>query len=86
MNLTRLESFVATAEVGSISAAARRLGIGQPAVSKHLKALETDFGVELFARKTSPVQLTLAGRRLLPIARGVVQSLIDAREMLACEG
>jgi len=86
MNLTRLESFVAVVDAGSVSAAARYMGIGQSAVSKQLKALELDFGVALISRKPkSAVQLTAAGRRLLPIARKVVRSLINAHEILASE-
>lgn len=82
MNLRRLESFLATAYTGSVSAAARKLGIGQPAVSKHLIALEKDFGVDLFTRKSDPAGLTVAGQRLLPIAREIVQSLINAQTLL----
>lgn len=85
MNLTRLESFVAVVDAGSVTAAARYLGIGQPAVSKHLKGLEQEYGVALMSRKPNSVELTTAGRRLLPIARKVVRSLINAHEILGCE-
>lgn len=86
MNLTRLESFVAVVDAGSVTAGARYLGIGQSAVSKHLKGLEQEFGVELMSRKPNSVELTMAGRRLLPIARKVVRSLIIAQELLTAEG
>lgn len=45
-------------------------------------ALEKDFGVVLFTRKANPVGLTLAGQRLLPIAREIVQALVNAQTLL----
>ncbi|MBD1599798.1 LysR family transcriptional regulator [Pseudomonas typographi] len=74
MNLRHLESFIATVESRSITAAAQRLRIGQPAVSKHLRALEQECGAALFCSKANPVQLTLAGHRLLRTARRIIRA------------
>lgn len=52
MNLTRLENFKAIYEDGSVSAAARRLFIAQPALSNQLRAFEAELGVPLFERKS----------------------------------
>lgn len=61
--------FVAIAEAGSIGGAAERLGLGQPAVSKTLAALEQHLGVALLVRSTRGSSLTEAGRRYLAHAR-----------------
>jgi len=57
-----MQVFVRVAEKGSFSAVARELGIGQPAVSKQLSALEDDLGTELIHRNGRSVTLTEAGR------------------------
>ena len=68
----RLEGFVAVAEEGGFSAAARRLHISQPALSHNISALEDQFGVELFVRNNSGVHPTPAGRALLDEARAIL--------------
>jgi DNA-binding transcriptional LysR family regulator len=68
----RLEAFVAVAEEGGFSAAARRLRISQPALSQTINAMERRLGVELFVRSTTGVQSTEAGRALLDEARGIL--------------
>ena len=60
-----IEVFLAIVRHGSLSAAARALGVGVPAVSHRLKALERDMGVELITRTTRSLDLTAAGRVLL---------------------
>jgi DNA-binding transcriptional LysR family regulator len=69
---TKLEAFVAVAEEGGFSAAARRLCISQPALSQTINAIEHRLGVELFARSTTGVQSTAAGRALLDEARAIL--------------
>jgi DNA-binding transcriptional LysR family regulator len=61
MNVIKLESFLATVDCGTVSAAALKLNIGQPAVSKHLNALEDDFGVALFDRSSRRTTLSPEG-------------------------
>ncbi|WP_332878919.1 LysR family transcriptional regulator [Massilia sp. S19_KUP03_FR1] len=71
--LANLESFVRSAESGSFSAAARRLGLTPAAVSRNVAFLERNLGVRLFARSTRGLTLTEAGERF----RGSVQSGLD---------
>ena len=70
MNWTieQLRAFVAAAEKGSFSAAARSLGRAQSVVSTHIAMLEDILGVELFDRSFRSPVLTEAGRDLLPEA------------------
>jgi DNA-binding transcriptional LysR family regulator len=68
----KLEAFVAVAEEGGFSAAARRLCISQPALSQTINAIERRLGVELFVRSTTGVQSTEAGRALLDEARAIL--------------
>jgi DNA-binding transcriptional LysR family regulator len=61
----RLEVFIAVVEAGSLRTAADRLGISQPSVSGHIKALEVQLGQTLFERRRgAPSGLTEQGRRL----------------------
>jgi DNA-binding transcriptional LysR family regulator len=59
-----LDSFVATADEGSFSAAARRLGLTPAAVSKSVARLEAGLGVRLFQRSTRSLSLTTEGEQL----------------------
>lgn len=61
---THLDAFVAAADEGSFSAAARRLGITPPAISKSVARLEAGLGVRLFQRSTRSLSLTAEGERL----------------------
>ncbi|MCV2863115.1 LysR family transcriptional regulator [Albidovulum sediminicola] len=67
-DLVRLRAFMTVAEEGSITAAATRLGVAQPALSASIRRLETDLGQPLFDRLPRGVVLTRAGRHLLPKA------------------
>lgn len=63
-----LEVFLAAAEYENFSAAARKLNMSQPSVSFQIQSLEQQLKVELFQRTGTRIQLTQAGRDLLPIA------------------
>ncbi|MGD1861957.1 MAG: LysR family transcriptional regulator [Leptolyngbyaceae cyanobacterium] len=76
--LTLLETFVRIADAGSISAAARDLGLSQPSVSRQLAELESRFKAQLMRRTTHSLTLTEAGRELLADAR----QLLDEWEAL----
>jgi DNA-binding transcriptional LysR family regulator len=68
----KLEAFVAVAEGGGLSAAARRLHISQSALSQTINGLERQLGVELVSRSSTGVRPTEAGRALLHEAREVL--------------
>jgi DNA-binding transcriptional LysR family regulator len=72
MELYQLRSFAAVAESGHLTRAADRLHISQPALSAQIKALEDELGVALFERLPSGMELTHAGKTLLPEAQKVV--------------
>ncbi|HTJ00269.1 MAG TPA: LysR family transcriptional regulator [Dongiaceae bacterium] len=69
MNRNHLALFHAVAEMGSISGAAARQHISQPAVSKQIRELEGELGVALLDRLSRGVRLTEAGRLLADYAR-----------------
>lgn len=66
---TLLRSFLAGAETGSLSAAARALGQSQPTLGRHVQELEAQLGAALFTRALRGMALTPAGAALLPPAR-----------------
>lgn len=82
MDFQKLKSFVVTAENLSFSEAAHRLQLSQPAVSYHIKSLEKEFGVKLFDRSGSKLQLTEASQMLLPWARKLVRQSGALQEMM----
>ena len=59
-----LRTFAAVAESGSFTAAARKLGVGQPATSHAVARLESALGVQLLERSTRGLTMTAAGRLL----------------------
>ncbi len=76
--LSHLESFVQSAEGGSFSAAARRLGLTPAAVSKNVARLEARLGVRLFQRSTRSLTLTEGGERFLAQVGGALATLQEA--------
>nr|WP_128514486.1 LysR family transcriptional regulator [Tabrizicola thermarum] len=66
-----IRSFLAVAEAGSLSAAARTTGISQPTLGRHVQAVEAALGVTLFTRVAQGLALTEAGRALVPAARAM---------------
>lgn len=73
MELRQVQLFLAAAEEGSITAAARRMHLTQPALSRQIKALEEELGVELFTRGAHSVALTPAGRVLVGEGRKLLE-------------
>ncbi|MCB1518309.1 MAG: LysR family transcriptional regulator [Hyphomicrobiaceae bacterium] len=65
----QMRAFLATAESGSLSAAARRLGLTQPTLSRQIAALESDLGLTLFERIGRSLSITTAGLDLLEHVR-----------------
>ena len=72
MDLKRLRTFVAVAELGTVSSASLHLRISQPALSRQINDVEQEFGFRLFDR---------VGRRLVLTAVGE-QVLVDCRRVL----
>ena len=70
----QIQAFILAADLGSFSAAARRMGKAQSAVSTAIANLEIDAGVELFDRQGRSPVLTEAGKAILPHARGILLS------------
>lgn len=80
MNVTQLRAFVSVVEYGSFSEAARVMGLSQPAVTMQIQGLESDLGVTLLERHYRRIEMTEAGRALLPYARTVLGEMEAARE------
>jgi DNA-binding transcriptional LysR family regulator len=79
MELRTLGYFVAVVDAGSVSAAADVVHVTQPAISRQLRQLEHDLGVDLFTRSAGRLRLSAAGRELLPYARDVLRRAEGAR-------
>ena len=78
MTLIQLETFVLVARLGSVKAAARSLGVSEPAVSSALAALRQQLGDNLVERTSTGMELTPGGRRLVPIASQMVGLAVEA--------
>lgn len=78
----KYRTFLAVAEAGSVTEAARRLFVSQPAVSAEIAALEEMLGVRLFFRSRRGVQLTEAGETLLGHVKSAFSLLDAGRERL----
>ena len=68
-NWEQMPYFLAVARFGSLRAAADALGTTHAKLSRHINALEAPYGLQLFRRSRGGVQLTEAGKLLLPIAK-----------------
>ncbi|MFP3546579.1 LysR family transcriptional regulator [Rhizobium sp. SIMBA_035] len=75
--LSELEVFVAVVETGGFTAAARRTGTSQPAVSKAIGTLEERLGVALFNRSTRSVTLTDQGQRYFDRMKPLLEEIED---------
>lgn len=82
VDLRQIRTFVHVAELGSISAAAERLHVAQPALSRQLQSLEQELGVRLFQRHGRGMALTEAGSLVLARSTGLLNGLEEMREEL----
>jgi LysR family transcriptional regulator, nitrogen assimilation regulatory protein len=82
VDLKQLEYFVQVAQTGSFSRAADELGIGQPALSRQVRALEVDLRQTLLTRTGRGVALTEPGRQLLERGREMLQLAQATRQEL----
>jgi DNA-binding transcriptional LysR family regulator len=76
--VTGMQVFVRVAALGSLSAAARALGMSQTMATKHLAAVEQRLGVKLLHRTTRRLTLTEAGRRYLDASERILAELAEA--------
>jgi DNA-binding transcriptional LysR family regulator len=82
MELHHIRYFEAVARLGNVTRAAEELHIAQPSLSKQIRTLEAELGVALFDRVGRRVELTDAGRLLLPYARRILREESSARAAL----
>ena len=75
MELRQLKGFIAVATFGNFSEAARRLHLTQPALSRQVKGLETEFEVPLLKRKVNRVELTDEGKIFFEEAQDIIRDL-----------
>jgi DNA-binding transcriptional LysR family regulator len=80
-----MQTFVAIADAGSLTAAARALGTSLPAVVRSLAAYERSLGARLFQRTTRRITLTDEGRQHLERSRQVLSALHEAETALVAE-
>ncbi|HEV8411172.1 MAG TPA: LysR family transcriptional regulator [Gemmatimonadaceae bacterium] len=86
MNPASLRAFAAVAETGGFTAAARALGVSQPAVSRAVRDLERSVGFELLERAPKGIRLTRAGESFLLNAREVIGAMRSAEESVVALG
>lgn len=77
-----LRAFLETAETGTLSRAARALGVSQPSLSLQIQRLERHLGTPLFRRHGRGVTLTEAGEALVPRARRILEEVRAAEETI----
>lgn len=82
MSTARLRAFLAVAQHGSFSAAARALGLSQPTLTTQVQGLEQQYRVELFHRRGRRIELSEVGLRLLPIVRQMSSLETEAYSLL----
>ena len=83
--LTSLEVFAKVAAIGSLSGAARAMGLSQTMVTKHVAALETRLGIKLFHRTTRRLSITEAGRSYLESSERILADIEAADAAVAAE-
>ncbi|MBN9408724.1 MAG: LysR family transcriptional regulator [Burkholderiales bacterium] len=83
MKLHQLRDLIVIVESGGLRAAARRLDVAQPLLTRSVRALEKELGTPLFERRAQGMVLTPMGRLFHERARGIVNELRRARDELA---
>lgn len=85
MELTQLRTLILVAELGSLSRAADRLCTAQPALSRHVRLLEEELGVQLFDRHGRGMVLTEHGRAVLDHATRIMHEVDDIKSSVVDE-
>ncbi|WP_168122038.1 selenium metabolism-associated LysR family transcriptional regulator [Paenibacillus sp. HB172176] len=83
LNFHQLHIFFTVAERGSFSAAAQSLHMTQPAVTMQVQSLEDYFGTKLLQRSTKRIELTEAGRALMPYAKRSIDLIRDTDQAMS---
>lgn len=83
LNFHQLHIFYTVAERGSFSAAAQALHMTQPAVTMQVQSLEDYFGTKLLQRSTKRIELTEAGRALMPYAQRSIDLIRDTDQAMS---
>ncbi|WP_139998153.1 selenium metabolism-associated LysR family transcriptional regulator [Paenibacillus paridis] len=83
LNFHQLHIFCTVAERGSFSAAAQSLHMTQPAVTMQVQSLEDYFGTKLLQRSTKRIELTEAGRALMPYAQRSIDLIRDTDQAMS---
>ena len=82
MDLRSIRYFVQIADLGSITRAADRLGVAQPALTRHVRSLEDELGMQLLLRLPRGVRLTSSGRQFLEHCQRVLREFARVKEEL----
>ncbi|TSI15100.1 LysR family transcriptional regulator [Brevibacterium aurantiacum] len=82
LTLIQLQIFLAAANLGSFTAAAKSLHMSQPTVSEAVRRIENSYGSRLFIRGSRRLVLTPTGEELLPLADGALSSALAADQVL----
>jgi DNA-binding transcriptional LysR family regulator len=85
MEMQQLRALVSVAEAGSVTEAARRLFLTQPAVTRQIRGLEEELGGSLFDRAKKPIVPTPLGKSALAHARRILQMSEDLRALVSSE-
>jgi len=82
-DLSQMETFVLTSELGSLAAVARKLGISPAAVSKQLTRLEKELGLQLLMRSTRRVELTEVGINYCLQCQRILEEVEEASALIS---
>ena len=83
LDIDKLNVFIHVTNNLSFTDAAKQLHISQPTVSKNIRDLEQEMGVQLFDRSGVRPRLTSAGKTLLPLARKIIRQSIEVQELMS---
>ncbi|OWY26939.1 LysR family transcriptional regulator [Herbaspirillum robiniae] len=83
MDIIQLRAFISVAREGTLTRAAEKLHVTQPAVSLQIKSLQEHLGLQLFTRSAGGMVLTVEGNKLLPLAERVLADLQELRRHAA---